>query len=140
MIFGAGPQLVVTDNPVCETSIPERRGCARVVPITKDLLAVGGDPVVVEAILEWSIVHINLFLAGWSRRMTYPGDRLALELLKSTFKGECLRDVPGEYVEQARLPYFGTAEMLGQSYRNHKAGLGATEITTRTGYKFVMGH
>src|SRR5262249_14196478 len=79
--------LVVTDNPVCETALPGTDRMAIVVPVCRDLMAVGGDHELVERVSFWAPPEINLFLAGWSRRLAYSGERLVLELLKGTFNG-----------------------------------------------------
>ena len=137
MHFPCPPWLVVTDNPVCETSLPGTDRMAVVVPICRDLIAIGGDQEVVERVFSWAIPEINLFLAGWSRRLSYSGDRLALELLKGTFNG-ALVNIPQSYLLQAKLPYFGTAEMMAHSYREHKQGRTVTSVTLASGEQFPL--
>jgi hypothetical protein len=137
MHFPVPPRLVVSDNPVCETALPGTGRMAIIVPVCRDLIAIGGDPEVVERVFSWAIPEINLFLAGWSARLVYSGDRLALELLKATFDG-ALVDVPRWYLEQARLPYFGTAEMMAHINREMKAGRDVTHVTMVSGEEFPL--
>ncbi len=52
MHFPVPPRLVVSDNPVCETALPGTGRMAIVVPVCRDLIAIGGDPEVVERVFS----------------------------------------------------------------------------------------
>jgi hypothetical protein len=81
--------------------------------------------------------ELNPFLSGWSHRLAYSGDRLALGMLKATFNGALL-DVPESYLRQVRLPHFGTAEMFAHSYREAKAGREVTHVTLASGEQYAL--
>jgi len=102
-IFPEGCDIVITDNPVCQTNGLQDGGQATLVPLSKRLILIGGQDKAVEKFRNVTIDEINLFLFAWAYKSIYAAEKHTLESIKKTLDGIDNK----EWCEAARKPLFG---------------------------------
>jgi hypothetical protein len=107
-IFPEGCDIVITDNPVCQTNGLQDGGQATLVPLSKRLILIGGQDKAVEKFRNVTIDDINLFLFAWAYKSIYAAEKHTLESIKKTLDG--IDDK--ERCEAARKPLFGMPERI----------------------------
>jgi hypothetical protein len=106
--FPEGYDIVITDNPVCQTNGLQDGGQATLVPLSKRLILIGGQDKAVEKFREVTIDEINLFLFAWAYKSIYAAEKHTLESIKKMLEGIDNK----EWCEAARKPLFGMPERI----------------------------
>ena len=107
-IFPEGCDIVITDNPVCQTNGLQDGGQATLVPLSKRLILIGGQDKAVEKFRNVTIGEINLFLFACAYKSIYAAEKQTLESIKKMLEGVDNK----EWCEAARKPLFGMPERI----------------------------
>lgn len=110
-ILPEGQNLVITDNPVCQTNGLNPGGQVIVVPLSKDRVLIGGLKEAIEGWGNFTVEQLNTFLAGWAERSIFAVDTDILENVKKNLEGKGVVETE-EWCEQARKPFFGLPERI----------------------------
>lgn len=106
--FHEGCDIILTDNPVCQTNGLHKGGQAVLVPLSKRFLLIGGLEDSVEEFRKATIDEINLFLFAWTYDSIYAAEKDTLESLKAM-----LDTVDDEvFIDTAKKPLFGLPERI----------------------------
>lgn len=109
--------VVLTDNPVCQTNGKEFGGQVIIVPLSKSRVLIGGRPDAIESICCLSLSELNVLLAGYAENVIYCDDQRTLRFIRLnlTDQGD-VRSV--EWRLAARQPFFGIANRITQQVRD----------------------
>lgn len=110
-VFPGECHVVLTDNPVCQTSGIRRGGQITIVPLSKQHVLIGGLQEAVDEARSWTIDQVNAFLAGWADKSIFAPERSDLEIVKSDLEGAGSVG-SDEWCEAARKPFFGLPERI----------------------------
>lgn len=110
-VFPRECDIVLTDNPVCQTSGMGQGGQITIVPLSKQHVLVGGLQEGVEEARSWTIDQMNAFLAAWAEKSIFAAERSDLEIVKSDLEGSGSVG-SDEWCEAARKPFFGLPERI----------------------------
>ena len=110
-VFSRECHVVLTDNPVCQTSGIRQGGQLTIVPLSKQHVLVGGLQEAVDEGRSWTIDQMNAFLAAWAEKSVFAPDRRDLEIVKSDLEGAGSVG-SDEWYEAARKPFFGLPERI----------------------------
>lgn len=103
--------MVLTDNPVCQTTGVMPGGQVTLVPLSKHHILIGG---LLEAVEQWRTVDIdqlNVFLAAWAEKSIFAADCTDLEVVKLLLGGS-ERIQSEEWLDAARRPFFGLPDRM----------------------------
>ncbi|MGD0140831.1 MAG: DUF4238 domain-containing protein [Tepidisphaeraceae bacterium] len=129
--------LVLSDHPVCITSVYQEGGQMVLVPMSSDVVLIGGARTAIENMRETTAAQFNFFFAGYANRSIFASDRSTLEKLTLLLSDDS--PFPRQMVEAARQPFFGAPERLreqmqsdpmpkgfdfGEALRQHSASFG----------------
>lgn len=103
--------VVLTDNPVCQTSGIRQGGQITIVPLSKKHVLVGGLQEAVNEARSWTIDQVNAFLAAWAEKSIFAADRSDLESIKANLEGDGTVG-SNEWCEVARKPFFGLPDRI----------------------------
>ena len=107
-IFSENCDIIITDNPVCETNGLQDGGSATLVPLSKRLILIRGLDQAVERFRNATIDEINLFLFAWAYKSIYAAEKHTLESIKEMLEGIDNK----EWYAAARKPLFGLPERI----------------------------
>jgi len=107
-LFPEGLNLVITDNPVCQTNGLQKGGQVTLVPLSKRRILIGGLEEGVERFRHYTIDELNVSLFAWANRSIYAAERATLESIKTML--DEIEDK--EWYEAARKPLFGLPERI----------------------------
>jgi hypothetical protein len=111
----SGPGLVLTDHPVCMTSISESGGQVVFVPLDSQTLLLGGSADLLEPMRHATTDHVNFFLAAYANRHIFAADRPTLERVAFLLSDES--PFPRERVLVSRQPLFGLPQRIAERMR-----------------------
>lgn len=103
--------IVLTDNPVCQTNGIRQGGQITIVPLSKKHVIVGGLQEAVDEARSWTIDQVNTFLAAWAEKSIFAADRSDLEIIKTNIEGDGTVG-PNEWCEIARKPFFSLPDRI----------------------------
>lgn len=110
-IFPDECNIVLTDNPVCQTNGLEQGGAVLMVPLSKRHILFGGHQEALERYRNSTLGQINAFLAAWADKSIFAADRNTLEAVKLNLEGEGTVGTD-QWCEVARKPFFGSSDRI----------------------------
>jgi hypothetical protein len=102
-IFPKGCDIVITDNPVCQTNGLRDGGQTTLVPLSKRIILIGGQDKTVEKFRDVTVDEISLFLFAWAYKSIYAAEKHTLESIQIMLEGIDNK----KWCEAARKPLFG---------------------------------
>lgn len=103
--------IVLTDNPVCQTNGIRHGGQITIVPLSKKHILVGGLQDAVDEAMSWTNVQVNVFLAAWAEKSIFAADRKDIENVKANLEGNGIIEST-EWCEVARKPFLGLLDRI----------------------------
>jgi hypothetical protein len=110
------PSLVLSDHPVCITGMSPEVGQMVLVPMSSNVVLIGGAPTTIETMREVAPAQFNFFFAAFANRSIFASDRSTLKTLKLLLSDHS--PYPQQLVEAARQPFFGAPERLRERMRS----------------------
>ncbi len=103
--------IVLTDNPVCQTNGINQGGQITLVPLSKKHILIGGVQEAVDEARSWTIDQVNAFLAAWAEKSIFAANQNDLEIIKENLEGNGIIGT-NEWCENARKPFFGLIDRI----------------------------
>lgn len=103
-------EIIITDHPVCTTSVMSDGEFMVVVLLSRDTVLYGGGDEAIERMRHARVSDLNFFLAAWARRHIFVSTTETLERVRNSMSERS--EYAAETVAEARKPLFGVSERI----------------------------